>query len=340
MDEGSARRIWIGLVLAIAVSTAGAGGANALYAYVPDLLVVSTEEEADAWLDANEDEIVAGANVTFDAEADLGIQASDAPEDASKPAWNRLHRTAIIMGHHWKQLDRDCDPDAVFALLYLLMTYGVMAHIEEGYFDDAEYLSVITVVFSDLYMDAYDAWHAGDPDEAPLGWQEAFSWGESGQSTVLEDQLLGMNAHINYDLGVAEAAVGTHDPDTGETRKPDMDRINHVIASVYDDAGWWIAHYYGPEEPEGPPPDWGAEPTTLNETALTAVYDWREHAWQNALTIEALADDPAARETYDAYMDQETWTIAQGLQTPKLFGTEDARVAYCESHGGPLGPSA
>lgn len=331
---------WTIASLAIALCVASASGAGAVYAYLPDLAVLSTEEDVDAWLDVTEDEIVAGAEVSFDAEADLGVEPSEDPDPATKESAKRLEKTARIMGHHWKSLDRDCDPDAVFALLYTLMTYGVMQHIEEGYFDDADYLSVITVAFADLYLDAYDAWNAGDEDAVPKGWQEAFSWGESGYSTVLEDQLLGMNAHINYDLGIAEAAVGTHDPDTGESRKPDMDRINHVIASVYDDAEYWIAYYYGPEEPTGPPPDWGAGPETLDETALTAVYDWREHAWQNALTIETLEDDATARATYDAYMQEETWTIAQGLESPKLSPTEDDRVAYCQAHGGKLGPSA
>lgn len=266
-------------------------------------------------------------------ETSFGVQAADDPLWADRPDLKRLDRTVRVMERHWQNLDAACDPNAVFALMYLLTTYGVRQHLRDGFFSDNDYLAIITVAFAKMYLDAYDAWKRGDRAAAPPAWLEAFDWAATGQSSIIEDEFLGMNAHINYDLAVAEASVGLTDAQ-GNSRKPDMDRINHVLYDVTDDVQYWIAYYYGPTPPTTPPSDAHTNSTDFSEFTLILepIYVWREQAWVNAQIISS-APDQTSRAAHDATMREYSWTVAQGFQSPKLTSPAPERIVYCESHG-------
>ncbi|MFO1534224.1 MAG: DUF5995 family protein, partial [Thermoplasmatota archaeon] len=217
----------------------------------------------------------------------------------------------------------------VFAPMYLTTTYGVRYHIQERYFADNDYLSIITVSFAKMYLDAYANWKGGHPAATPAPWREAFDWARSGKSSITQDEFLGMNAHINYDLTNAIAALGTTNA-AGESRKPDMDRINHVLADVYDDVQYDIARYYGPAPPTVPPNRGeGHDPSA--EVVEAPVFAWREHAWQNAVLLESMPD-AASRQAFDGEMQAYSGTIAKGLEAPDPTSTSAARVLYCQTH--------
>ena len=197
------------LVLAAAILVLPAPAAALLdgtvYVYVPGLVTVQTEGSVEQWL----------AN----AEAAVGVEsqsASDDPLYADKPNLKYVDRAARVMQRHWERLDAACDPDAVFALMYLETTYTVRDHIAAGFFDDNEQLAIVTVAFLQLYFDAYHAWHSGDVAGTPLPWQEAFSGAEEHRTSTLEDEFLGINGHVNYDLAIAMWQTGID-----ESRKPD-----------------------------------------------------------------------------------------------------------------------
>lgn len=294
-----------------------AGGAQGLYVYIPDVLVVSTSDDADKVLD--------------ELELSFGVQGSDDPALADRPELKRLDRTVRVMTRHWEGLDAACDFNAVFALLYLVMTWNVRLHVAEAYFQDNHYLSAITVSFAKLYLGAWSAWQAGDLARVQKGWQEAFGYAASQQSSITEDIFLGINAHVNYDLAVAIAGLGLTGPD-GTSRKPDMDRINHILADATDEADYYIALYYGPQPPRQAP-SWRHVNNSEEATWLTIepIALWRENSWKNAEII-AGAPDEAARQAHDAYMQEAAWAVAQGFQSPKLVAPGPERLAYCQTH--------
>jgi hypothetical protein len=279
--------------------------------YLPNVLVIRTGQDAD--------------NMLSQMEISLGVTPSTDPTWANRPDLERLDRTAKVMEKHWQRLDKACDPNAVFALMYLWTTYGVRAHTRDGYFADNEYLSIITVSFANMYLGAYENWKAGHPELAPIAWRDAFDYAKSGQSSILEDEFLGMNAHINYDLAVAIASLGTTGPD-GTTRKVDMDRINHVLADVSDEVNYVIPLYYGPTRPTTEP-NWGEGHDASAEAVLEPIMLWREHAWNNAVVLES--DTQATRASHDASMQSASHTVALGLQSPKASSPAAERLAYC-----------
>lgn len=286
---------------------------DGLYLYVPDLIVVETEGDADEWLD----------NV----EASMGIDGSDDPNDVHRKDLARVDRTARILERHWEGLHRTCDPDGVFALMYLETTYVVRQHIADGFFDDNPHLSVVTVAFIQLYFDAYHAYHGDDLDATPLPWQEAFSAADAQTTSVLEDMFLGMNGHINYDLGLAMYQTGLT-KDDGTSRKADHDRINAVLQAAAAPVNHALADHYDPSlRPDN------ESDTYAWETWLTMgpIFDWRELAWDNAVALTE-APDEAARDLVKAEMEAHGYTVAQGFQTPKEEGAWEERLAYCEGH--------
>ena len=115
-----------------------------------------------------------------------------------------------------------------FAALYNRVTEAVRTAIARGEFDDGERMERLDVTFANRYLDAYDRYRAGElPGRA---WLKAFEASRSPRHIVLQHLLIGMNAHINLDLGVAAARTcpGSELPPLAA----DFDRINTILASL------------------------------------------------------------------------------------------------------------
>ena len=123
------------------------------------------------------------------------------------------------------------DPGRFFLGTYLRTTQAVGAAIDEGLFEDDGWVTAWDVDFAGLYLDALEA-HGRDPASPPAPWREAF--GADPATRPEGHVLLGMNAHINYDLpqslvrviGPADFA----DPAVLDLRRRDHERIDEVLA--------------------------------------------------------------------------------------------------------------
>jgi hypothetical protein len=117
-----------------------------------------------------------------------------------------------------------------FASLYRVMTIAVKAGIQAGRFEDPKRMTRLDVIFAGRYLNAYARNQRGErPTRA---WQYAFDVATTGQALILQDLLLGINAHINLDLGIAaaEACPQVQYPPL----KRDFAMINTVIADLVD----------------------------------------------------------------------------------------------------------
>jgi Family of unknown function (DUF5995) len=99
------------------------------------------------------------------------------------------------------------DPRRYFHGTYLRTTRAVGAELATGGFVDPPWVERWDVAFAQLYLDALEADQRGEPPSGP--WQVAFSAADERGATLppLRHVLLGMNAHINYDLPQALLAV-------------------------------------------------------------------------------------------------------------------------------------
>ena len=128
-------------------------------------------------------------------------------------------------------LQADGDQRRYFHATYQRTTIAVAGEIKRGGFADAEWVERWDVAFADLYLDALEASLAGRRPARP--WDIAF--GAPANLPALRHVLLGMNAHINYDLPQALLAVITDeqfdDAALLARREADHRAIDEVLAS-------------------------------------------------------------------------------------------------------------
>jgi hypothetical protein len=118
-----------------------------------------------------------------------------------------------------------------FHATYLRTTIAVAAEIQRGGFLDPSWVERWDVVFADLYLDALASDMAGERPARP--WEIAF--GAPPEMPALRHVLLGMNAHVNFDLPQALVAVITDD-EFGDAallarREADHRAIDRVLAA-------------------------------------------------------------------------------------------------------------
>ncbi len=118
-----------------------------------------------------------------------------------------------------------------FIATYLRTTRAVGRAVDVGLFEDGDWVARWDVVFAELYLVAHDAETAGEV--VPRPWRETFN--ASPQLHPLQHVLLGINAHINYDLPQSLVSVipaaEFADPAVLERRRRDHERIDAVLAS-------------------------------------------------------------------------------------------------------------
>jgi Family of unknown function (DUF5995) len=106
------------------------------------------------------------------------------------------------------------------------------AEIESAAFEDPDWVQRWDVVFADLYLRALDADLAGG-QAVPRPWRLAFD--APASLPPLRHVLLGINAHINYDLPQALLAVISDeefaDPQLLDRRRRDHQRIDGVLSA-------------------------------------------------------------------------------------------------------------
>jgi hypothetical protein len=113
-----------------------------------------------------------------------------------------------------------------FAALYRRITRAVKTGIEKGQFQNGPLMERLDVTFASRYLDAFEQFRSGR--QPTLAWQLAFRAASWWYPIVVQQLLVGINAHINLDLGVAAAvtAPGEELP----SLKTDFDQINAVLA--------------------------------------------------------------------------------------------------------------
>ena len=125
------------------------------------------------------------------------------------------------------------DPGRFFLATYLRTTQAVKEELGRGGFRDTDWVERWDVAFAGLYLDALEAAEAGRRPPEP--WAVAFGAGEQARFPPLRHVLLGMNAHINYDLAQSLLAVISEeefdDPELLASRAADHEHIDSVLVA-------------------------------------------------------------------------------------------------------------
>lgn len=115
-----------------------------------------------------------------------------------------------------------------FAALYRKVTRKVKEGIESGFFEDGPRMERLDVIFASRYLAALERFRRGEQPTA--SWQVAFDAAGMWRPLILQQLLLGINAHINLDLGIAaaEVAPGALLP----ALRKDFERINEILFAL------------------------------------------------------------------------------------------------------------
>lgn len=118
-----------------------------------------------------------------------------------------------------------------FPAMYRKVTVRVKEGIAQGRFDDGDRMERLDVVFANRYLEAFRQYREGRPTSR--AWAYAFTQGQETEPMIVQHLLLGMNAHINLDLGIAAAQVCQECE--LEAMRDDFFRINDVLAGLLDE---------------------------------------------------------------------------------------------------------
>jgi hypothetical protein len=117
-----------------------------------------------------------------------------------------------------------------FAALYERVTSNVRRALVAGdVFQHNPRMERLDVIFAGRFLDAWDAYREGRAPTA--SWRIAFELLDNPGPLVVQHLMVGMNAHINLDLGIAAATVAPT-PQELQTLKPDFLTINNILGRL------------------------------------------------------------------------------------------------------------
>lgn len=126
------------------------------------------------------------------------------------------------------EAEQNNDPAGYFAALYRKVTVKVKEGIATGYFDDGPRMEQLDVAFARRYLEAYFSFVSQKP--VTLSWQKTFDLFRKKRPIVLQHLLMGMNAHINLDLGIVAAEVSGEE--NLASLQADFNRINEILSAL------------------------------------------------------------------------------------------------------------
>lgn len=124
------------------------------------------------------------------------------------------------------------DGIACFTGLYRTITANVLRWLQEGRFEDSEYLATLDLEFAERFFQALRS-YAFDRPATPMCWRLLFDNRSDHRISPLHFAAAGVNAHINFDLAFATISTCTRlgvEFGAGEQYQ-DYLGVNHIFAA-------------------------------------------------------------------------------------------------------------
>jgi hypothetical protein len=171
------------------------------------------------------------------------------------------------------------DRRAIFASVYTLTTLRMAQSIDGGSYTNTTWMRSYQTEFANHYRKAVRDYEVGSWSTVPDPWIAAFDAAASGETLIIQDALLGMNAHINFDLAFAIEKVKIY-PNT-VSRYADHTRVNAVLAEVVNEIIGALGSLYGS--------NYAALDAALGPAdelfLATGMAAARQNAWNNAVSL-------------------------------------------------------
>jgi len=203
-----------------------------------------------------------------------------------------------------KQWEQANDRRAIFLSCYAMMTQNMWAAVQAKAFKDPLWVNRLLLRFADYYFIALEAYENKDA-AIPVVWQLAFqATCEPGVQPV-QHLLLGVNAHINYDLTFAledllRAEWVRFSPDQQQLRYLDHCHVNDIIAQTVDAVQDDVLERYSPgmdivDKLLGPIDEWAV---------VTLITNWRNQVWDNAIQLIEMVEQDEPHQNLSREVEQ------------------------------------
>ncbi len=248
--------------------------------------------------------------------ADFQEIASQRPRDAEEAL--ACMRTALDYFH-----EHD-DYRAVFLRAYYIVTANVGAAVDQRgdyagrqIFFDSDWVRRVTGNFASLYFRSLTTFDR--PPESERAWKIAHRTAENRSGTIVQDLLLGLNAHINFDLAYATYLTMKEYGDGADhlllpRRNFDHDQVNNLLVRSI------------PEVAETVTRDYGGGILFLSRVMFslddilssTGLKYYRERVWWTAISYLATTDDEEVDLVHEK-LNWESGRVAKGLADESLW---------------------
>jgi hypothetical protein len=202
----------------------------------------------------------------------------------------------------------------VFLRCYRMMTVNMHEAIDRGEFSDGPWVATLLQRFAGYYFDALEQWERG-PTLAPPVWQLAHESTRLSDAAAWRHLLLGVNAHINFDLVLTlqellDAEWSGLSATQRTRRYEDYCRVNAIIAATIDAVQDQIL---APDIPFSALLD--RVLGRLDEYIISRVItSWRDQTWENAVLMLD-NPDPAERELIIRRVEADSLRLAGRINT-------------------------
>jgi hypothetical protein len=208
---------------------------------------------------------------------------SSGPRPAPGPVTARMEDQV----ERWQAV---ADRRAIFLGCYLMMTRNMLEGVRAAEFDDPAWVLRLLHHFADYYFDALADYEQAPATTAAV-WRDAHDRCRDDRLHPVQLLLLGVNAHINYDLVLALEDLLAPEwdrlsPARRQARYEDHCRVNDVIGRTIDAVQDEIMEKAAPEmdvvdRALGPVDEWAIS---------RLISQWRESVWQHAVDVLRMTD--------------------------------------------------
>lgn len=194
----------------------------------------------------------------------------------------------------------------IFAYVYRRTTAQIQKEIKAQRFEDNERMEAFDVLFANFYLDAY--YEYKQKGQTCQCWASSFK-AKNQDLSIMQHLIMGMNAHINHDLGIAAAKFAP-----GEkihTLKNDFMLINDILQELINEMQvklskvspllHWLDQI-GKEKDE--------------QVASFSIVKARQFAWLLACNLAATEDNNQQKETIQQ-ADQFVTSLSELVKKPK-----------------------
>lgn len=195
-----------------------------------------------------------------------------------------------------------------FAVLYKLMTEAVQTGIKKNVFEDGRRMELLDVIFANRYLDAWYAYINRQP--CTNAWCQVFDASQNSQLILLQHLILGINSHINLDLGIAAAESSSRD--SIKDLENDFTKINDIITDLSEQIQEALCRVWFPLRLIN-------KITRNREDAVInfSIKIARQTSWANAMALSQL--DGQAKNSFIGLIDTSVVAVARRITNPGFY---------------------